>query len=67
MFMLALHKLNIRENEVCVIGDSFKKDILGATSLGIESIWFNHEDKFENYDGNIIKQVKSFKEILELI
>jgi len=67
MFMLALHKLNVRENEVCMIGDSFKKDILGATSLGIESIWFNHEDKFENYDGNIIKQVKSFKEILELI
>ena len=67
MFMLALHKLNVRENEVCMIGDSFKKDILGATSLGIESIWFNHEDKFENYESNIIKQVKSFKEILELI
>jgi len=67
MFMLALRKLNVRENEVCMIGDSFKKDILGATSLGIESIWFNHEDKLENYESNIIKQVKSFKEILELI
>lgn len=67
MFMLALHKLDLKANEVCMIGDSFKKDILGATSLGIESIWFNHEDKFENYDSNSIKQVKNFKEILELV
>lgn len=67
MFMLAQHKLDLRANEVCMIGDSFQKDILGATSLGIESIWFNHEDKFENYNGNFIKEVKSFKEILELV
>jgi HAD superfamily hydrolase (TIGR01509 family) len=67
MFMLALHKLDLRPNEVCMIGDSFKKDILGATGLGIESIWFNHEDKLEKYNDNLIKQVKNFKEILELV
>jgi HAD superfamily hydrolase (TIGR01549 family) len=67
MFMLALHKLDLRADEVCMIGDSFKKDILGAVGLGIESIWFNHEDKDENYKGKLITEVKSFKEILELL
>lgn len=67
MFMSALNKLNIKSNEACMIGDSFKKDILGATSLKIESIWFNHEDKFEDYEDKFIKEVKSFKQILELV
>jgi len=67
MFMLALQKLDLRADEVCMIGDSFKKDILGAAGLGIESIWFNHEDKDENYKGKLITEVKSFNEILELL
>ena len=67
MFMTALHKLDLRSNQVCMIGDSFKKDIIGASSLGIESIWFNHENKLEIYESNIIKEAKSFKEILKLI
>jgi HAD superfamily hydrolase (TIGR01509 family) len=67
MFMLALHKLDLRADEVCMIGDSFKKDILGAVGLGIESIWFNHEDKDENYKSKLITEVKSFKDILELL
>ena len=67
MFMFALQKLNLQVNEVCMIGDSFKKDIFGATNLGIESIWLNSEKKIEEYDKNKVKEVKSFKEILELV
>ncbi|TRX13400.1 HAD family hydrolase [Flavobacterium gawalongense] len=67
MFMLALQKLDLRPNEVCMIGDNFKKDIIGATSLGIESIWYNHEDKIENYDSVLIKEVRNFKDIIELL
>jgi HAD superfamily hydrolase (TIGR01509 family) len=67
MFMLALRKLDLRADEVCMIGDSFKKDIFGATSLGIASVWFNHENKYESYENKLIKEVKSFKEILEQI
>ena len=54
-------------NEVCMIGDCFKKDIFGATSLGIDTIWFNHEKKQESYTQTSIKQVNTFKEILELV
>lgn len=67
MFILALQKLGLRSDEVCMIGDSFKKDIYGATALGIASVWFNHEDKNESHKDKLIKEVKSFKEILELL
>jgi HAD superfamily hydrolase (TIGR01549 family) len=39
MFELALQKLNLQASEVCMIGDSFKNDIKGATRLGIHSYW----------------------------
>ncbi|MCT7606977.1 HAD family hydrolase [Aliarcobacter butzleri] len=67
MFLLALEKLNLRKHEVCMIGDSFKKDIFGASNLDIDSIWFNHENKQEKYDNQNIKEVTTFKEILELV
>ena len=67
MFMLALEKLNLGKDEVCMIGDSFKKDIFGASNLCIDSIWFNHENKQEKYTNQNIKEVTIFKEILELI
>jgi HAD superfamily hydrolase (TIGR01549 family) len=67
IFMLALHKLNLNANEVCMIGDSFKKDIFGSMNLNINAIWLNHEKKKEVYNSSMVKEVSSFKEILELI
>jgi HAD superfamily hydrolase (TIGR01509 family) len=67
VFMLALQKLGLRSDEVCMIGDSLKKDIFGATCMGISAVWFNHENKYESYEDKLIKEVNSFKEILELI
>ena len=67
MFMQALQKLDLKASEVCMIGDSLKKDIFGATNLGIDSIWFNHENKQENYNQTTIQEVNKFDEILELV
>jgi len=67
MFMLALQKLNLQTNDVCMIGDSFKKDIFGASNLNIKSIWLNSDEKKENYDNALVQEVKTFKEILELV
>jgi HAD superfamily hydrolase (TIGR01549 family) len=67
MFMLAMQKLNLNSNQVCMIGDSFKKDIFGASNLGIDSIWLNSEAKIEKYDRDKITEIKTFKEILELV
>ena len=67
MFMMALEKLNLKAEDVCMVGDSFKKDIFGASNLGIKSIWLNKEQKVELYDEDIVTEVKTFKEILELL
>lgn len=67
IFLLALKKLKLGLNDVCMIGDSYKKDIIGASSLGIKSIWLNNDFKQENYDKANIVEVSSFKEILGMI
>ena len=67
MFKLALQKLNLKSSEVCMIGDNFKKDIFGANSLNIHTIWLNHERKQESYSDSTIKEAKTFKEILDFV
>jgi HAD superfamily hydrolase (TIGR01549 family) len=44
IFKLALEKLNLEVNEVCMIGDNFNKDIIGANNLSIQSIWLNRTE-----------------------
>lgn len=57
MFQSALRKMNLKSNEVIMIGDNYQKDILGAIKNNIYSFWFNNENNennktleiFENY------------------
>lgn len=68
MFMSGLKKLNLKAKEVYMIGDSFKKDIVGAVNLGINSIWLNHNEKKEfSQKEELITEVKSFNEINKII
>ena len=67
IFMLALRKLKLKANQVCMIGDNFEKDIFGACNLGLHTIWFNHQKKDNKINKISHLEVKSFKEILELI
>lgn len=39
IFQLAIDRLNLKAEDVTVIGDSFKKDIEPALSLGCQAIW----------------------------
>jgi len=41
IFFLAVNKLNLPLNRLCMIGDSLSKDIQGANQLGIHSFWLN--------------------------
>lgn len=45
LFLLGLKKLGLKAADVCMVGDSFEKDILGATKLGIRSFWLNRQGK----------------------
>ena len=63
MFMAALKKMNLNVDEVCMIGDSFSKDIVGASNLGIDSIWINLKQEHKDFDTSLITEVHSFEEI----
>ena len=67
MFNISLEKLKCSKKEVCMIGDSFKKDILGASRLGIQSIWLNSSGSTEEHNSPWINEVNSFEKILKLI
>ena len=66
-FKLALQKMQLEASEVCMIGDSFKKDIVGATNLNIQSIWINHDNKQEDTSNPLITEVNQVNKIIELI
>lgn len=57
MFLLALEKLEISNNELIMVGDSFEKDILGAEKMGIEGVLFEKDQ-----EDLIVKKVKELIE-----
>jgi len=63
MFNMALQKLDKSVSDVCMIGDNYTKDIIGATSLGINSFWMNRE----NEEKEIHPLCYEFKNFIELI
>ena len=49
MFLYALYKLNLKQDEVIMIGNDFKKDICGSTNLDIYSFYFDPYNDFKFY------------------
>ncbi|MFD0676884.1 MULTISPECIES: HAD family hydrolase [unclassified Paenibacillus] len=45
IFMEALRICNVSSEEVIMIGDSWVNDIMGASSLGIKTLWFNRRNE----------------------
>lgn len=58
MFELCLRKLGLSANEVCYIGDSYKKDIEGAKGCGMQTVWFRPNQpakpQYEDMAGTIL-------------
>ena len=66
IFLMALQKLNMNTNDVCMIGDNFKKDINGASQLNITSFWLHSYDKLKLTKKNIYI-FQEFKNLENLI
>ncbi len=66
IFHLALKKLKLTTDDVCMIGDNFEKDILGATKLGIKAFWLNKTHINIELPPNAV-EFKNFKELKVLI
>ena len=43
IFTRALQKLNLSPADVCMIGDSYEKDIVGSLSIGIKPYWLTNQ------------------------
>lgn len=44
IFEMCLEKLRLYPTEVCFVGDSFEKDVMGAAAVGMRAVWFNPEN-----------------------
>jgi HAD superfamily hydrolase (TIGR01549 family) len=68
IFQIALNKAGCQGKESIIIGDSYKKDIVGGKNMGMTTIWIN---KFSgnNTDNNkadfIVKDLKEISPILD--
>lgn len=66
IFMLALLKMGLKIDEVCMIGDSYEKDAIGAARLGIRSYWLNREDQ-QMPATEFVTVVKNFDELAGML
>jgi|SRR5690625_2867067 len=66
IFNYALSLLEVKKNEVVMIGDNPLTDILGASKVGIDSIWINHH-KRELQEETPTYEVSRLREIMPII
>ncbi len=57
IFEKALSEMNVSADDVVMIGDSLKSDVLGATALGIDAILINRYNKASDYTGKVISSL----------
>jgi HAD superfamily hydrolase (TIGR01549 family) len=62
MFDMALEKLGLDAQDVCMVGDNYEKDILGANSMGISAYWMNWKQK-EIPNMQACKSINNFYEL----
>lgn len=63
IFHMALQKLNASPDITCMIGDSYEKDIVGATNLGIFSFWLTRENSSKHFRTESCRRISSLKEL----
>ena len=67
IFELAAQKLDLPLTALCMIGDSFERDIEGARKLGLDCYWFNAEGGNIERVGDSVTIFDDFLELLELV
>ena len=66
MFLHALDRVSLRKEEVLMVGDNLLTDILGASNLGIKTVWVNHHNQ-KTVDIVPDFEVKELSEILTVL
>ncbi|MCH4887978.1 HAD family hydrolase [Acidaminobacter sp. JC074] len=64
LFYTSMNKYDQTTDKMIMIGDGLKPDIYGASSVGLESIWYNHKLRSHSGPENMVLQVKSLKDLV---
>lgn len=67
IFNLALRKLGCDAAETCVIGDNWKKDIVGGISLGMRSFWLRLDQERPAQVPELAVEFETFEHLRTLI
>jgi len=63
MFQTILRKIDLRPDEIIMIGDDFNKDVMGALNMKIQSYWFNSNKTIKNIDSIKYIEFNSFQKL----
>jgi putative hydrolase of the HAD superfamily len=66
MFHLALAKMKLVAEDVCMIGDNYEKDMAGAVALNIRGFWVNKENESRPAHP-LVTELRSFKDVIECL
>jgi putative hydrolase of the HAD superfamily len=66
IFHVALKKLGCRAEEVVMVGDAWKADVLGAHAAGIRAIWLNREGRTCPEPGRA-QEIRGFEPLSETL
>lgn len=66
IFKCGLKKLRLSHLDVCMIGDSFEKDITGAKRLKIKSFWLNKQNDLRK-SNPLVTSFDNFFELMEYL
>ncbi len=67
IFNVLLNKINMKSNEVIMIGDSLEKDIKGAENANIKAIWYNPNNSSNDTDISPYYQITNLMELKEIL
>lgn len=73
MFLLALNKLEILAKDAVMVGDNLVRDIEGAKSLGMETIYINRSQKplpdwaadDHRIPDHMVSNIRELREVIE--
>lgn len=66
IFEHALRKLGVRADEAIMVGDNLMTDILGASKVGMKSVWINHNGTKPN-EVTPTYEIKNLTELLPIL
>jgi len=71
IFQVALDRLGVKAEDAVMVGNRIDADIVGANGIGMKSVWFKWNDRYEQAIEREVEKpnftIKSISELLDLL